>query len=205
MIMIILAVLVGFYPVLYFIMDRNFGLLSSKSQDLLNNITWNIAFYLHIVLGGLALLIGWIQFIQRWREKNLRLHRQVGKLYMMAVLISAFAGFYLALFASGGIISSLGFAILAITWFFTTYRGYALVRKRRIESHRKMMIYSYAACFAAVTLRIWLPLLINIFGEFIPAYRVVAWLCWVPNMIVAYLIIKLSPAYTPKLVVVPAE
>ena len=52
------------------------------------------------------------------------------------------------------------------------------------------MIYSYAACFAAVTLRIWLPTLTSIMGEFIGAYRIVAWLCWVPNMIVAYFIVR---------------
>jgi hypothetical protein len=53
-----------------------------------------------------------------------------------------------------------------------------------------MMIYSYAACFAAVTLRIWLPLLISITGDFFIAYPIVAWLCWVPNLIVANLIVK---------------
>ena len=48
-----------------------------------------------------------------------------------------------------------------------------------------MMIYSYAACFAAVTLRIWLHLLTALFGGFITAYTIVAWLSWVPNLIVA--------------------
>jgi len=43
------------------------------------------------------------------------------------------------------------------------------------------MIRSYALLFAAVTLRIELPLLIMAFGEFTPAYQVVSWLCWVPN------------------------
>ena len=50
------------------------------------------------------------------------------------------------------------------------------------------MIYSYAACFAAVTLRLWLPLLVFLFGDFIKAYVLVSWLCWVPNIIVAYFI-----------------
>jgi hypothetical protein len=37
--------------------------------------------------------------------------------------------------------------------------------------------------FAAVTLRIELPLLVMAFGDFTPAYRVVSWLCWVPNLL----------------------
>lgn len=57
------------------------------------------------------------------------------------------------------------------------------------------MIYSYAACFAAVTLRIWLPLLTAAFlGDFIKAYTIVAWLCWVPNIIVAYFIVRRLPS-----------
>ncbi len=54
-----------------------------------------------------------------------------------------------------------------------------------------MMIYSYAACFAAVTLRLWLPMLTALFHDFKTAYRIVAWLCWLPNLAVArYILIK---------------
>ena len=52
------------------------------------------------------------------------------------------------------------------------------------------MIYSYAACFAGAALRIWLPILIAFFGDFIVAYKIVAWLCWVPNLVVANIIIR---------------
>lgn len=87
-------------------------------------------------------------------------------------------------------IPSSGFVSLGVIWFSTTLWAYLLIRKRRIDQHQKMMIYSYAACFAAVTLRLWLPILIPIFGDFIIAYKIVAWLCWVPNMAVAYLITR---------------
>jgi hypothetical protein len=53
-----------------------------------------------------------------------------------------------------------------------------------------MMIYSYAACLAAVTLRIYLPLLAFAFNDFIKAYLLVAWLSWVPNLLVAFYINK---------------
>jgi hypothetical protein len=52
------------------------------------------------------------------------------------------------------------------------------------------MIYSYAACLAAVTLRIYLPLFTFLFHDFNKAYSLVAWLCWIPNIIVAHYIIK---------------
>lgn len=187
---IILAISIGLYPALYFFIDRNFGLLSSKSEELLNNIWWNAGFYLHIILGGLALLVGWTQFNPRWRNRNLQLHQQIGKLYVIAALVSSFTGFYIAIYATGGLIPSLGFIGLALAWFITTLNGYLSIRKKNEELHRRMMIYSYATCFAAVTLRIWLPLLTAVLNNFILAYSIVAWLCWIPNLIVAHQIIR---------------
>jgi len=53
---IVLAISIGLYPSIYFFMDRKFGLLSSKSEELLANVIWNSAFYTHIILGGIALI-----------------------------------------------------------------------------------------------------------------------------------------------------
>lgn len=182
--------IIGLYPASYFLLDRKFGLLSSKSPELLANIFWNVGFYTHILLGGLALFIGWIQFSKNVRNKYLVLHKRIGILYISSVVCSSIAGICIAAFATGGIITSLGFMSLGIIWLCTTLMAYTYIRKGQTDKHQQMMIYSYAACFAAVTLRIWLPLLITIFGDFITAYMVVAWLCWVPNIGVAYVICR---------------
>lgn len=198
----VLAILVGLYPAIYFIIDREFGLLSSKSDQLLTDALWNFAFYTHIILGGVALLIGWLQFSTKLRIQNLALHRTVGKIYILCVLPSALAGIGIGFFATGGIIPATGFIGLGIVWFTTTLLAYLKIRQGQIEQHRRLMIYSYAACFAAVTLRIWLPLLIMIYGDFNKAYATVAWLCWVPNMIVAMLIIKRLAPYQASIVTI---
>ena len=184
------ATLIGLYPLIYFLADRRFGLLASKSAELLSDTAWNIAFYGHILLGGLALLIGWLQFSSALRRQRIKIHRTIGKLYVIAVLISGFCGLYIAMHATGGMISILGFFSLGLVWLSTTILGFKAIKNGNIALHQKFMIYSYAACFAAVTLRIWLPTLTSIMGEFIGAYRIVAWLCWVPNMIVAYFIVR---------------
>ena len=182
------AILIGLYPAIYFLRDRMFGLLNSKSSELLANTFWNIGFYTHITLGGIALLIGWLQFGSRFRQRHLSLHRIIGKIYIICVLPSALASIGIGFFATGGFIAASGFICLGIVWFTTTLMAYLKIKDHKIQEHRKLMIYSYAACFAAVTLRIWLPLLINFFGDFIIAYCIVAWLSWVPNMLVAKLI-----------------
>jgi len=186
----ICAISIGVYPAIYFIIDRKFGLLASKSEILLADVLWNTMFYTHIILGGIALLIGWIQFNKKFRKKNLALHKKIGKVYVFCCLISGIAGFYIALHATGGISPKFGFTAMALFWFFTTLFAFTSIKKGKVIKHQKLMIYSYAACFSAVTLRIWLPILTINLGGFLPAYRIVAWLSWVPNIIVAYFIIK---------------
>jgi len=193
----ILAIIIGLYPSIYFVKERTFGLLSSKSNELLANALWNTAFYTHIILGGIALFIGWLQFNTKLRLRNLSTHRAIGKIYIVTGLISSLASIGLGFFATGGFMTSAGFVSLGIIWFTTTLLAYLKIKNMQIEQHRRLMIYSYAACFAAVTLRIWLPLLVIIFGDFIVAYSIVAWLCWVPNLMVAKLIVrKLGPYQT---------
>lgn len=188
------AIVIGLYPSIYLIFDQTGGFLNSKSAELLASDIWNTAFYTHIIFGGVALLAGWSQFSKKLRNKNISVHRLLGKLYLLCVLLSGFAGIYMGYYANGGWISASGFMGLGIVWVSTAIMAYLAVRKGDIDNHKKMMIYSYAACFAAVTLRIWLPILGSIFDEFITGYRIVAWLCWVPNMGIAWLITRNASA-----------
>jgi uncharacterized membrane protein len=183
--MAFLAVAIGLYPVAYFVVDMTKGFLGTKGVVLANAL-WYLSFYIHISLGGLALLVGWAQFGKKWRDKHLKLHRNLGKVYVFAAILSALAGTYLGFYANGGAIAASGFVGLGVVWFFTTFRAYTSIKSGDVATHQKMMIYSYAACFAAVTLRLWLPLLGILLGNFALAYIITAWLCWVPNMWVAY-------------------
>ncbi len=183
---VFLAIGIGLYPLVYLFASDDFGLLMNKSNELLASVFWKTAFYGHISFGGLALLVGWSQFVKKWRTQHLKWHRNIGKIYVVSTLISGLCGVYLGFFATGGLVSSLGFISLGVIWLFTTSRAYIAVKNKDLSLHQGMMIYSYAACFAAVTLRIWLPFLTIVFGEFLLAYKIVAWLCWVPNMVFAY-------------------
>lgn len=133
-------------------------------------------------------MIGWLQFSKKLRQRKINWHRNIGKLYVLSVLISGTFGLYIALHATGGMIAKIGFFSLDIIWLYTTIMGFLTVKKGDIDQHKRMMIFSYAACFGAVTLRIWLPILTGLMGGFIPAYQVVAWLAWMPNILVAFII-----------------
>ena len=87
----------------------------------------------------------------------------------------------LAPVAYGGLPAQLGFLGLALFWIVTGALAFASIRRRRIPQHLRWMIRSYALTFAAVTLRLWLPLLQLAGLSFVAAYATVAWLSWVPK------------------------
>lgn len=185
------ALVIGIYPLAYLLFDMDQGLLSSKPREVVSNTFWKIEFYQHILLGGVALLTGWTQFNKTWRAKYSGAHRKVGKIYLISVLLSGTAGLYISFYATGGLIAAFGFGLLAVAWLFTSTQAYLSIRKKNIEQHEQWMIRSYALTFAAVMLRIYLPTFQFGLGmNFIDAYLTIAWLCWVPNLLVAEWIVS---------------
>ena len=143
-----------------------------------------VAVFLHLIGGAVAIALGPFQLNGRMRSRHLALHRWLGRCYVIAVLIGGCAALYLAPMADGGLPASIGFAMLGVLWIGSTVTAYICARGRRIDRHRVWMLRSYALTFAAVTLRIWLPLSHIVGLPSVPSYVAIAWLCWVPNLIV---------------------
>jgi uncharacterized membrane protein YozB (DUF420 family) len=91
----------------------------------------------------------------------------------------------LAFGATTGPISTAGFGSLAVMWFVCTAQGWIAGRRQRFEEHRAWMIRSYALTLAAVTLRLYLPVVLLSGVDFPFAYRAISFLCWVPNLVLA--------------------
>jgi uncharacterized membrane protein len=141
---------------------------------------------LHVFAASIALLLGPLQFYQRLRGRWPRLHRITGRLYLGAgVAIGGLAGLYMATFAYGGLVAKLGFATLALAWLGSGFRAYRAIRAGDIATHRRWMVRNFALTLAAVTLRILLPVSGLSGIPFATAYPAIAWLCWVPNLLVA--------------------
>jgi hypothetical protein len=121
----------------------------------------------------------------RLRTRFLTGHRWIGRTYVICVALGGSAGFVMATVSPGGLPAYVGFGLLASLWLFTTGAAYRHIRAGNQQSHRRWMIRSYALTFAAVMLRIYLPLSLRFGMAFDPAYQTIAWLCWVPNLVVA--------------------
>jgi uncharacterized membrane protein len=145
-----------------------------------------LGIYAHVFGALFALALGPFQFSARLRATRLALHRWLGRLYLgVGVLIGGLAGLYMALHAFGGRAAQLGFGCLALAWLYSGARAYAAIRARDVAAHRRWMVRNFALTFAAVTLRLYLPVAMASGVAFELAYPAIAWLCWVPNLIVA--------------------
>lgn len=146
-----------------------------------------LAIYTHIFAALFALVIGPFQFSRRLRQRRPALHRLLGKLYLgIGVLLGGLAGFYMAFYAAGGSWAQLGFASLALCWLFTGFRAYRSIRAGDVRAHEQWMVRNFALTFAAVTLRIMLGLGMGALRlPFEEVYPVIAWACWVPNLLFA--------------------
>jgi uncharacterized membrane protein len=153
----------------------------------------SLAISLHIVGAILTLGLGPLQFLPQLRGWNLNVHRWIGRLYLLGVLAGGSSGLYLAFFSYGGIIAHSAFGSLAVLWLATGLLAYRAIRARRIAEHRRWMIRNFALTFAGVMLRLWMPLSAVGGIPFEQAYPVVAWLCWVPNLIVVEVLLRASP------------
>ena len=142
--------------------------------------------YIHVFAAIVALVLGPFQFSTRLRKKYTGLHRWLGRAYLgVGVLAGGLSGLYMSQYAFGGPVAKLGFAVLAVLWIYTGLRAYLAVRHGAIEMHRKWMVRNFSLTFAAVTLRLYLPISMATGVDFAIAYSIIAWLCWVPNVVFA--------------------
>jgi uncharacterized membrane protein len=148
-----------------------------------------VGLMLHIGAMIVALTLGPLQFVRSLRNQRPGLHRTLGKIYLVGAVVGAFGGLYMSFHSLAGAESGVGFAFLAIAVLITATRAYQLIREGRVQEHREWMTRNYALILAAVALRIYVPLL-EIGVSERDAFIIVSWACWVPNLLVAELMIR---------------
>jgi uncharacterized membrane protein len=196
LVLLTLAVLAGAWmmlrltlPYLSFRYDVDFLL---TKQGILHVDIWRWSFYTHITTSFFVLLFGVFQFFKVLQTRYAGWHRALGKVYvLLVVFISAPSGLVMGFYANGGILAKTSFVIISLLWWWFTFKAYLDIRKRNILSHRANMMRSYALTLSALSLRLYvlvLPFIIHMHAK--EMYTLVAWLSWVPNLLVAEWIVR---------------
>lgn len=148
------------------------------------------AFYCHVLASSVILIAGYFQFSKKV-YRNKQLHKGLGKLYVFGVLFIASPGAYvMTLFVNRGAGVFASFIIQNTLWVAFTIAGWLYILRGDVNNHIKMMRRSYALAFGAVTLRfyIWLFTVVGFGVNFHNNYLIIAFLSWVPNLLIAELI-----------------
>lgn len=150
-----------------------------------------LSFKAHVFTSFFLLLAGFTQFNKWIRAQYRNLHRYLGWSYIVILLVfSAPSGIVLAYHANGGWTSQLAFILLSVLWFYFTLQALRYAVKKNWMKHRNFMIRSYALTLSAISLRLFKLIIVSIWEPPpMDVYRIVAWLGWVVNIIIAEIII----------------
>lgn len=171
------SILVILYALLdNFIIDPGAEEFVSHKTNLkreLNLPVWINVMYVHVVFACVAMAAGLLNFSKQMFEKSRKLHRVTGYVYVVSVLLVVLTSGYMAPYATGGKISSIGFNSLNIIWPFITMMAVLQIKKNRIIQHRNWMIRSYAFCFTNVLIHLIATLFHHGFGfSYVTSYTI---------------------------------
>jgi hypothetical protein len=175
----------------YLNFNPEFGFLKLKQEAVATG--WYLpAFYSHIFVGGLVLTVGFFQFSKKMRKKLPKVHRFLGYIYFFGILLFAGpGGMVMSFFVNRGGIVFMSFLLQCALWFFFTYVAFRKIMERKIVEHEHWTMRSFSLTLAAITLRLYIfagSYFIDLNSS--SAYGTFAFLSWVPNIIVAELLIQ---------------
>ncbi len=149
-------VAIGFIA-LYFVIDRALPYLTNFNFEHYSNYYWPNRWWLvgHLLGGMIALLIGPFQFSKTFRNKYLKTHRNLGKIYIVAIIVGSLCAIYMSFTVAlqVNIAWSISLFFLALPWLISVLMAYRMVRLKRIPQHKEWMIRSYVVTFAFILFR----------------------------------------------------
>jgi uncharacterized membrane protein len=182
----------------YYVLTRAFSMLV-PSQESYGDYYFsrvNILFP-HIILGIVAIIIGPFQFIPSFRNKNIHLHRLLGKIYLVCVVLGGITGMYLSLTSQVNLGYKFGLMAMSFFWASTGLMAFFSIKKRKIELHKEWMLRSYTITFTAF---VFTRLIIDVLqplkiAEPVDIYALSVWSSWVIPLLILEMVIQGKKIY----------
>jgi hypothetical protein len=119
----------------------------------------------HVILGGLYLLLAPVQFLPAIRDRFPAYHRFAGRLLVAVGLLVGASAFGISVWIPySGWSETVIVGGFALFYFFAIALGFAHARARRFELHREWMMRAFSIGLAVATMRLifipWLTLLL---------------------------------------------
>jgi len=140
----------------------------------------------HAFFAGLALVMGAFQFSNRLRSRYLRVHRVMGYLYVVSVMIGAPMAIPLAARVDTPSLVAAS-VVQAFGWMFCTGVALYCIRSGNVQQHRRWMIrgYPFAMIFTVARLIVPIPAILRsgFVGIEIVVWTTIAMAAFLPSVL----------------------
>lgn len=114
-----------------------------------------LATRVHVVAGGVFLVLVSLQFSSRIRRRHIRFHRWSGRLLVVLAVGTGLTGLFFGLLMPfGGRSEAVAIGLFGGLFLFSLSRAYLAIRRREVAVHREWMIRAFALAIAISTVRI---------------------------------------------------
>lgn len=118
-------------------------------------VAYPVLTFLHIVPGGIFLVLAPFQFSARIRGRHIRFHRWSGRVIVLAALLAGLSALLLAApFAFTGPAASSAVISFGALFLVAVIRGFVAIRHRDVTRHREWMIRAFAIGIGVATVRV---------------------------------------------------
>jgi uncharacterized membrane protein len=108
----------------------------------------------HILPGGLFLVLAPLQFMPSIRQKHLQVHRWMGRVLMICGLIVGISALVMSYTMNiGGPNETAATTLFAVVFLYCLIRAYRLIRRKEVARHREWMIRGFGAGLGVATTR----------------------------------------------------
>jgi len=153
-------VVFGFiFLMMVYVLNHNERFVIDSSDPIWNHYqTFKWWLLPHGVAGACSLLLGPMQFSDRLRRRSAKLHRIVGRVYVVGVLIAAPLGVFIQHRFDERLGMSRSFTLATIVdatlWMLTTLIALAFALRGKIQQHSQWMTRSYAVAIVFLEVRV---------------------------------------------------
>ena len=110
---------------------------------------------LHVLPGGVFLVLALLQFSPRIRSRHLQFHRYLGRFLILAGFLAAATGlFFGILMPYGGFGETAVIVLVSAVFLAALVRAYVAIRGKRVALHREWMIRAVAVAIGVSTVRV---------------------------------------------------
>jgi VIT1/CCC1 family predicted Fe2+/Mn2+ transporter len=111
--------------------------------------------FLHIVPGGIFLVLAPLQFSAGIRARHIRFHRWSGRVIVAAALLAGLSGLLLAApFAFTGAAASSAVIFFGVLFLVAVIRAFVAIRHRDVTRHREWMIRAFSIGIGIAVVRV---------------------------------------------------